>query len=96
MQTNDIATVKADEALALAHVRHVKAFYIHAAQYVVAISIFAIGNYMLTPRHFWSLWVAIGWGGGLLFHGLRVFDKIPFLNAEWEKRQVEKHLGRRL
>jgi hypothetical protein len=28
--------------------------------------------------------------------GLRVFDKIPFLSGDWEKRAVEKHLGRKL
>jgi hypothetical protein len=33
---------------------------------------------------------------GILFHGLRVFDKVPFLNGEWERQQVEKHLGRKL
>jgi hypothetical protein len=25
-----------------------------------------------------------------------VFDKVPFLNGQWEKREVEKFLGRRL
>ncbi|MBS0529014.1 MAG: 2TM domain-containing protein, partial [Proteobacteria bacterium] len=33
---------------------------------------------------------------GILFHGLRVFDRIPFLNGEWERRQVEKYLGRNI
>jgi NADPH:quinone reductase-like Zn-dependent oxidoreductase len=31
-----------------------------------------------------------------VLHGLQVFDKIPFLNADWEKRTVEKYLGRKL
>ena len=42
------------------------------------------------PRYLWVGWVALGWGTGVGFHGLRVFDKIPFLNGEWERRQVEK------
>jgi hypothetical protein len=42
------------------------------------------------------LWVAGGWGFGVLFDGLRVFDKVPFLNGDWERRQAEKYLGRRL
>jgi hypothetical protein len=29
-------------------------------------------------------------------HGLRVFDKVPFLHGDWERRQVEKYLGRKL
>jgi hypothetical protein len=31
-----------------------------------------------------------------LIHGLRVFDRVPFLNGDWERRQVEKYLGREL
>jgi hypothetical protein len=25
-----------------------------------------------------------------------VFDRVPFLNGDWERRQVEKYLGREL
>ena len=52
---------------------------------------------LATYRHYlWFIWPALGWGIALLFYGLRVFDKVPFLNGEWERRQVEKHLGRKL
>lgn len=52
---------------------------------------------LLTSRHYlWVIWVALGWGVGVLLHGLRVFDQIPFLNGEWERRQVEKYLGRKI
>ena len=87
---------RADEALALAHVRKLKSFYIHAAQYVVVISILAIINLTTFPRHLWVVWVALAWGVGLLLLGLRVFDKVPFLTGEWERAQVEKQLGRKL
>jgi transcriptional regulator with XRE-family HTH domain len=88
--------VSADEALALAHVRKVKAFYIHLAQYAFVIVALTIVNLVVSPRYFWVLWVAAGWGFGVLFDGLRVFDKLPFQSAEWERRQVEKYLGRKL
>jgi transcriptional regulator with XRE-family HTH domain len=88
--------VSTDEALALAHVRKVKAFYIHLAQYAFVIASLTIANLVVSPHYFWVLWVAAGWGFGLLFDGLRVFDKLPFQNAEWERRQVEKYLGRKL
>jgi hypothetical protein len=32
----------------------------------------------------------------VLLEGLRAFDKSPFLNGQWEKRQVESYLGREL
>jgi hypothetical protein len=88
--------VSTDEALALAHVRKVKAFYIHLAQYVFVIVSLTIANLVVSPQYLWVLWVAAGWGLGVLFDGLRVFDKLPFQSAEWERRQVEKYLGRKL
>jgi transcriptional regulator with XRE-family HTH domain len=88
--------VSADEALALAQVRKLRGFYIHLAQYAIVVTLLAIVNLVTYPRYFWVLWVALGWGIGVLFHGLRVFDKVPFLSGEWERRQVEKHLGRKL
>ena len=87
---------RADEALALAHVRKIKGFYMHLTQYVVIISGLAALNLFTSPRYLWFIWPAAGWGLGLLMHGLRVFDRIPFLNAQWERREVEKYLGRKL
>ena len=88
--------VRADEALALAHVRRIKGFYLHCAQYALVITILALANLLLTPRYYWFVWPALGWGSGLLLHGLRTFDKIPFLTGQWERSQVEKYLGRKL
>ena len=88
--------ISADEALALAHVRKIKGFYIHLAQYVIIVGFLTAVNLYTTPQVYWVVWVWLGWGIGLLLHGLRAFDKIPFLNGEWERQQVEKQLGRRL
>jgi 2TM domain len=96
MSTTRSRNVSADEALALAHVRKLRGFYIHLAQYVVVIGFLAIVNLVTSRQYFWVIWPALGWGIGILFHGLRVFDKVPFLNGEWERQQVEKHLGRKL
>jgi len=90
------APAGADEALALAHVRKLKGFYFHLATYCIVISFLAIVNLMTYHHYLWFLWSASGWGIGLLVHGLRVFDRVPFLNGDWERRQVEKYLGREL
>jgi transcriptional regulator with XRE-family HTH domain len=89
-------SVSADEALALAHVRKLKGFYIHVAQYCIIVSFLAIVNLLTSNHYFWVAWVALGWGVGVLLHGLRVFDKIPFLSGRWERQQVEKFLGRKI
>jgi hypothetical protein len=88
--------LRADEALALAHVRKLKGFYIHLTIFCIVISFLAIVNVMTYHHYLWFLWSASGWGIGLLMHGLRVFDRVPFLNGDWERRQVEKYLGHKL
>jgi transcriptional regulator with XRE-family HTH domain len=97
MTLADQATgITQDEELALNRVRQIKRFYVRVAQYCIFIAILAAINLTVTPNHLWFLWVALFWGVALAFKGLRVFDKIPFLSAAWEKRQVERRLGRQL
>ena len=93
---NPNVNVSPDEEAALRHVRKIRGFYGHLAQYVIVISGLVILNLFTSPKYFWAIWPAMGWGLGVLFHGIRVFGKSPFMNADWEKRQVEKYLGRKL
>ena len=88
--------VSPEEALAFARVRKIRGFYIHLAQYVVVVTGLVVFNMMTSPHKPWSLAVALGWATGILAHGLAVFGKVPFLGAEWERRQVEALLGRKL
>ena len=48
------------------------------------------------PQYLWVGWEAMGWGIGLLFHGLRVIERFSPLGADWEKKRVEKRLGRKI
>jgi transcriptional regulator with XRE-family HTH domain len=89
-------SVNADEEAAFRHVRKIRGFYGHVFRYIVIIGALAIFNLIKTPDRMWVIWPALGWGLGLMFHGMRVFGTMPFMNADWEKRQVEKYLGRKL
>jgi transcriptional regulator with XRE-family HTH domain len=86
----------AAEALAFAQVRKLKGFYLHLAQYVVVVTLLLGINLWTRPQYLWVGWVATGWGIGVLFHGLRVFERYSPFGAEWEKKQVEKRLGRKI
>jgi transcriptional regulator with XRE-family HTH domain len=90
------ATVSHEETLAFAKVRKLRGFYFHAVQYAVFIPVLAGISYFGGSDYPWAIWPAPGWSIGLLFHGLLVHESIPFLGAEWERRQVEKHLGRKI
>jgi hypothetical protein len=50
------------------------AFYRHAMIYVVANVLLAILNFLKSPDHLWFPWVILGWGIGLLAHGLNVYS----------------------
>ena len=91
-----VALARTEEALAFAHIRLVKGFHIHLARYVIVLCLLFVINLMTSPRYPWVGWVALGWGTGVAFRGLRMFGKIPFLNGAWERRQVEKPPGRTL
>jgi len=86
----------AEEALAFAQVRKLKGFYLHLAQYVIVVTLLLGINLWTRPQYLWVVWVAMGWGIGLLSHGLRVFERFSPLSAAWEKNQVEKRLGRKI
>ncbi len=88
--------VSYEETFAFEHVRRLKRFYIHLMQYVVVISALAVFNLIKTPHHIWFIFPAFGWGIGILAHASSVFNWVPFFGVEWEKRQVEKRLGRPL
>jgi transcriptional regulator with XRE-family HTH domain len=90
------AVENAGEVLALRHVRKLKGFYIHLGQYVVVMLVLTALNLFTRPERLWVVWPALGWGVGLLFHAMRVFENLSPFGAKWEKAQVEKRLGRKL
>ncbi len=55
-----------------------------------------IFNLWKTPERLWVLGPALGWGIGILAHGLSVFGGGRVFGPEWERRQIEKRLGRKL
>ncbi|TXT39331.1 MAG: hypothetical protein FD135_2295 [Comamonadaceae bacterium] len=85
-----------EEQLAFRQVRRVKGFYLHLIKYIAVIAVLFLINFIATPHKIWAMWPALGWGVGVLIHAATVFEWTLFLGAEWEKKQVEKRLGRPL
>ena len=84
------------EMEAFDYVRKLKRFYLHCFRYLIVVLILFAINWFTGPQRLWALWVAGGWGIGLAFHAFRVFGSAWLLGPDWEKRQVEKRLGRPL
>ena len=95
-ETMDNNGVSKEEEMAFAQVQNEKAFYGHLISYGSVMALLFTINLITGPEYIWAKWPAMGWGLGLFIHGFRVFSKFRIFGAEWEKRQVEKRLGRKL
>lgn len=87
-------TLTTEEQRAHLYVRDIKGFYSHLIKYLIVIGVLLIINIIRSPHHLWVIWPAMGWGLGVLLHGLNVFEVFNFFSPNWEKRQIEKRLGR--
>lgn len=93
---NDAKSQALEEQKAMEYVRDVKAFYSNLASYVVIIPFLIFVNATTSPGYWWVFWPAFGWGVGLALHALNVFEVFNFFGPDWERKQVEKRLGRKL
>ena len=85
-----------DEILAMRHVANLKSFYMKVICYGLIVIFLTVVNWMTSPGYYWVVWVALGMGLALALKAVKVFELVPFLGADWEKKQVEKRLGRPL
>ena len=88
--------ISGKEEKAIIYVRDVKGFYSHLIIYAVMIVALLGLNLIRKPDHFWVVWPALGWGIGVMFHGLNVFEVFNLFGPKWEKRQLDKRLERDL
>ncbi len=94
MDTNTSLSDK--EIKVIEHVKDIKDFYSHLINYGIVVGAFFILNLITSPNYIWAWWIAIGWGIGVISHALSVFEIINFFGADWEKRQIEKRLNKKL
>ena len=83
-----------EEREAMEYVRDLQGFYVHLIQYVVIILGLAALNLWVSPGFLWVVFPALGWGLGVLFHGLSVYEVVNLFGRDWERRQIERRLRR--
>ena len=94
---NIVSTPEQTEVfLAFRQVRKIRGLYSHVMSYVVVMSGIAAINLFLMPQRIWFIFPLLGWGVGVLSHAASVLNVFPWFGPEWERRQVEKRLGRKL
>jgi len=88
------STVSDDQANRYAkarrRVRGIRGFYIHVAVFVAVNIVLHVINVVTTPKVYWAFWPLLGWGIGLLAHGLATYRWMPFLGKDWEKRTIRE------
>ncbi len=78
---------------AVEYIKGVKEFFSHAFMYVIFCVAFLVVGKELSSLMIWGF---AGWGVGVLVHGLSAFEVIRFGSADWERKLVERKLGRKL
>lgn len=64
-------------------------FRIHLINYIVINTILATINLTMTPEYIWFKWPLLGWGIGIIFHALSVYDSG---NTSIKERMIEKEM----
>ncbi len=89
--------LKSEEAYAIEYVQGLKAFYRHLLLFLFILLFFVGGIYLVhgfVPTYIQFL--TAGWVMGLLFHGLNAHVFINLFGPTWERKKIEKRLGRKL
>jgi len=75
-------------------VKSLKGFYIHLVLFVLVMAFLVILNGM-TAGPWWVQWVFLGWGIGIVAHGVAVFGVAGWLGSDWEERKIKELMGRK-
>ena len=73
-------------------VEDIKGFYGNLIAYIIFNGFFLVLNLLTSPNELWFYWPLIGWGVGVLFHGMKVFNYSPFLSKDWEERKMKQFM----
>ncbi len=72
-------------------VEEIRGFYGNLTAYIAFNIFFLVINLMTSPEQLWFFWPMLGWGIGVFFHGMKVFNYSPF-GKEWEERKVREFM----
>lgn len=72
-------------------VEAIKGFYGNLTAYCIVIPILAFINYR-TTSFTWVIFPAIGWGIGVLGHGLKAYGYNPLFGKRWEEKKIKQYM----
>ena len=75
---------------AVERVEKLKEFYQNIISYCIIIPFLVVLNLMFSPQFHWFWFPMFGWGIGVLFHGLDVYNYNPILGSNWESKKINE------
>jgi hypothetical protein len=75
-------------------VEEIKGFYGNLIAYIVVNIGLLVLNLVTLPKYLWFYWPLLWWGIGVLFHGLKVFNYMPFFGKEWEEQKIKEFMDK--
>ncbi|WP_312089121.1 2TM domain-containing protein [Chryseobacterium sp.] len=84
---NEIEETKNDSyERAHKRVKEIKSFYANLISYCIVIPFLVIFNLITSPNHLWFYLPMLGWGIGIIAHGMTVFA----IGKNWEDRKIKE------
>lgn len=75
-------------------VNDIKGFYVHLIVFVFINIFFVVLNLLTSPGRLWFYWPLLGWGVGVVAHGLSVFGYDVFMGKDWEEKKIKEYQNR--
>jgi hypothetical protein len=77
---------------AVKRVEDIKGFYGNLAAYILVNIGLLVINLVTSPQYLWFFWPMLGWGIGVVFHGMKVFNYMPFFGRKWEEKKMREFI----
>ena len=71
---------------AVKRVKELKGFYGNLISYCIVIPFLVIINLLTSPKQIWFYWPMLGWGIGILAHGMNIFA----IGKNWEEKKIQE------
>jgi uncharacterized membrane protein len=71
-----------------------RGFYVHLLVFVLVNTGLLLYNMATSPDSLWFIYTFVGWGIGLIAHGLYVMSSGRLLGADWRERKIREMMER--
>jgi transcriptional regulator with XRE-family HTH domain len=83
-----------EEKRELENIRKIRHFIVELIAYLIIVPLICFASYVHNGEIRNGLGLAVGWGFWLAYQAIELFDTKAFFGASWEKRQLDKRMGR--